>query len=430
MTRRSEKSTGNDSGQSGGLTGVGLSSLIAAASGYLVLFIAARSLNEAENASFLAYWAALFFVIGILAGIINEGTRAVSSSVQRGTSGTGPRILGTGLGIGVAAAAVIAASSPLWAGELFTDGQPWLLVAGMSVVAVAYAGHASLAGAAGGLREWKLFAGLAAAEALVRLAAVALVALLAAGLAGIEMACIAGAFVWLLFLVFGSGARKAAGARSDVPGPVLIRRMGHALTSAAATATLITGYPVLLKFTTPDAEYALAAPLILAISLTRAPIMLPLQAFQAVLINRFVNAPRDRGLGLLIRPLALILAIGVAGAALAALAGPWIMLIFGPGYWVDPWTMAVLTFAAALMAALTLTGTIALAIDRHRIYAVGWVTATVVALGALLLDGPLVDRVFASLIAGPLVGIAVHVIGIRRRASDVVVPTLPEQKDS
>lgn len=416
MTVRIPRAARADGVQPRGLTGVGLSSLLAAASGYFVLFIAARSLDKAENASFLAYWAALFFVIGILAGIINETTRSVSSAASQPLAATGPRVVPTGLGIGIAAAAVIAVSSPLWAGALFSS-HPWLLVACMSLTAVAYAGHASLAGASGGLQKWNIFAGLAAAEALVRLAAVAIVALAAAPLVGLEVACTAGAFVWLLFLLFSPEARLAASARADVSRPVLLRRMGHALISAAATATLVTGYPIMLKFTTPAAEYALAAPLILAISLTRAPIMLPLQAFQAVLINRFVNAPRNRGLKLLAKPLGLILGIGVIGAFLAAWLGPSIMLVFGPGYSVAPLTMAVLTFAAALMAALTLTGTIALALNRHRIYALGWVAATVLSFAALLLDLPLLERVYLSLILGPLLGGAVHMAGIRKRAT-------------
>ncbi len=413
---RTPQDSGSNGVQPGGLTGVGLSSLIAAASGYLVLFIAARSLDKAENASFLAYWAALFFVIGVLAGIINETTRSVSSAAAQPAASLGPRVVPTGLGIGTAAAVVIAVSSPLWAGTLF-PGNTWLLVACMSLTAIAYAGHASLAGATGGQQKWNIFARLAAVEALIRLAAVGIMALAAAPLVGLEAACTAGAFVWLLFLVFSPEARLSAGARSDVPRPVLLRRMGHALVSAAATATLITGYPIMLKFTTPGAEYALAAPLILAISLTRAPIMLPLQAFQAVLINRFVNAPRNRGLRLLTQPLGLILGVGILGAALAAWLGPSIMLIFGPGYSVAPLTMAVLTFAAALMAALTLTGTIALALNRHKIYAFGWVAATVISFAALLLDLPLLERVYLSLILGPILGAAVHMAGIRRQGA-------------
>lgn len=401
-------------GGSKGLSGVGISSLIAAGSGYLVLFIAARSLTKAENAAFLTYWAALFFVIGILAGIINESTRAVSRAALEPGRKPGPRVVQVGLGIGVAVALVIGATSPFWGRHVFPT-HTWLLVLAIAVTAVAYAGHASLAGAAGGLQKWGLFARLAGLEAVVRLVVVAAVSLTAFGLVGIELACIAGAFVWILFLLTSPGAREAAGARSDVPRRELIGRMGHSLTSAAATATLITGYPIMLKLTTPAAEYALAAPLILAISLTRAPIMLPLQAFQAVLITRFVTVSGPSGASRLVKPLALILGAGVVGAGLAALLGPPIMLIFGADYVVSALTMAILTIGAALMAALTLTGTVCLAVSAHRAYALGWVIATLTAFALLLTDLPLEQRVYLSLVIGPLVGTAVHTVAIHRR---------------
>ncbi|MCC9146470.1 MULTISPECIES: hypothetical protein [unclassified Arthrobacter] len=411
-----------------GLSGVGVSSLIAAASGYFVLFIAARVLDKPDNAAFLTYWAALFFVIGILSGIINETTRAVSNSSRLSGPATGPPVLAAGLGIGAAVSVAILATAPLWADMLFADAT-WLVVVGISVTAIAYAGHASLAGAAGGQQRWSLFARLAGLEALIRLAVVAAVALLAADLVGIELACMAGAFVWIAILLLSPGAREAAGARSDVPARELLGRMGHSLVSAAATATLITGYPIMLKLTTPGAEYALAAPLILAISLTRAPIMLPLQAFQAVLITHFVNATGDRAFVRLLKLLGLILAVGAVGAGLAAWLGPTIMLIFGPDYSVDPLTMAALTFGAALMAALTLTGTLCLAFARHRLYALGWVVATAVAFAALLLDLPLLDRVYISLLAGPLAGTLVHAFAFRGRA--MATPSNPstESKD-
>lgn len=411
-----------------GLSGVGVSSLVAAASGYLILFVAARVLDKAENAAFLTYWAALFFVIGILSGIINETTRAVSNSSRTSGPADGPRVLFAGIGIGAAVSLAILATSPLWADLLFAKGT-WLVVLGISVTAIAYAGHASLAGAAGGQQKWSLFARLAGLEALVRLAVVVAVALLTADLVGIEMACMAGAFVWIVFLLLSPAAREAAGARSDVPPRELLSRMSHSLVSAAATATLITGYPIMLKLTSSSAEYALAAPLILAISLTRAPIMLPLQAFQAVLITNFVNATGHRAFVRLLKLLGLILAVGLVGAALAAWLGPSIMLIFGPGYSVDPLTMAVLTFGAALMAALTLTGTFCLALTRHRLYALGWVVATVVAFVALLLDLPLQDRVYISLLAGPLAGTLVHAIAIHRRSTSRPSHPSAESKD-
>jgi O-antigen/teichoic acid export membrane protein len=410
-----------------GLSGVGLSSLAAAASGYLILFIAARTLTKAENADFLTFWAVLFFVFGVLSGIISETTRAVRAADLQPARAAGPRVLPVGLGIGLASALLLAGTSPLWAGALFPSDTA-LLVAVTAGAAVAYSGHAALAGATGGRQQWGLFASLAGFEALTRLAAVVLAAALVGSLAGLEAACVVGSLLWLAVLAFSARARRAAGARSDVPLPRLLRQNGHAMVSAAATATLITGFPILLKLTTPGAEYALAAPLILAVSLTRAPIMIPLQAFQSVLISSFVGPGSRGGLGRLLRPVGLLLAVGALGGLLAAWLGPAIMLVFGPGYSVGALTMGLLTFAAALMAVLTLTGTVCLARSAHRAYALGWLAATVGSFLVLLAPWPLEPRVVASLLAGPLVGIAVHCASIASRSGEsrTVEPLMKE----
>ncbi|MDQ0735508.1 hypothetical protein [Arthrobacter agilis] len=182
--------------------------------------------------------------------------------------------------------------------------------------------------------------------------------------------------------------------------------------SAAATAALVTGFPILLRLTTPLEQYAGAAPLLLAISLTRAPIMIPLQAFQSVLISRFVGVTGTALLRALVRPAAGLLALGCVGAGAAGLLGPWIMLIFGPAYVLAPLTMAALTFAGCLMAVLTLTGTACLARGAHSAYSMGWLIATASTFLMLLLPGSLESRVVLSLLSGPVVGALVHIAAL------------------
>jgi O-antigen/teichoic acid export membrane protein len=146
--------------------------------------------------------------------------------------------------------------------------------------------------------------------------------------------------------------------------------------------------------------------------------MIPLQAFQSVLISSFVAPGDASGLRRLTRPVGLLLAVGVAGGVLAAWLGPAIMRVFGPGYTVPALTMGLLTFGAALMAVLTLTGTFCLARSAHRSYAVGWLGATAGSFLVLLAPWGLETRVVVSLLVGPLVGIAVHCASIASTAGD------------
>jgi len=88
--------------------------------------------------------------------------------------------------------------------------------------------------------------------------------------------------------------------------------------------------------------------------------------------------------------------------------------VYGKGYRVDGYVLAALTLAAALLGVITLTGSAVLALGGHRPYALGWFTATVVSVAALLVPGSIELRSILALASGPLAGIAVHGWAVRR----------------
>lgn len=398
-------------------TGVGVASIVAAGASYVVVLIAAWTLEPARNADFLAYWALLFAVFGVLSGVQNETTRSVRQSLQDGgPSGGGPRgapVLAVALAVGAGLALLVAATSPAWAPAVLGGPEP-LLVAALAGAALAFSGHTALAGALGGTGRWGTYAGLVGAEAVTRLALVGAAALAGLALQGLEVAATLAAGTWLVLLAVSPSARAAARVRGDVPVRPLLRRLGHAMVAAASSAALVVGFPVLLRLTSSEAEYAASAPLLLAVSLTRAPLMIPLGAYQGVAITYFLSH-RDRGVAAL-RPVAgAILGVGVLGAGLAWLVGPWLMtVLIRPDYRVDGVVLAGLTFAAAMLALVTLTGAAVLALDRHTAFTVGWVTATLVSVAVLLTPLDVPTRTVLSLTVGPAVGVAVHLLAASR----------------
>lgn len=399
-------------------SGVGAASVVAAAAGFVILVIAGNHLRPEEYAQFSVFWGALFGIFGVLSGIQSETTRAVRSAATLGVNAGGtrhhPSVLANGLLVGSILAVLLLASSWVWAPSVLGSNVSWLLPT-LAVAAVAYSGHSALAGASAGTQEWNLYSRLMGAEALFRLATVGSVVLLGAGLLGLEFACALAAILWLAFLLLSPTARAAATARADVPRPAYMQQTGHAMLSSSATAALIVGFPVILSFTSSAQELASAGGLLLAIQLTRAPIMVPLQAFQGVAIAAFVNQ-RDRGIRALYKPTALFIAVGLAGGIAAWLLGPWLMELLFPGkYEVPAWLLAALTFDAALMAILTLTGTAALAVGIHRAYSVGWVSGTALSVLCLMIPSPLSVRTALALAAGPALGAAIHVTSIVRR---------------
>lgn len=391
---------------------VGLSSLVAAACGYLVLIVASRSLSPAENANFLAFWGVLLGLFGVLTGLMTEATRAVKSQrmVRIAEPRTGAPVLAVSLLIGAGVAVLVATSSAFWMPALIPNAPP-LLWLGIGLAVLLYSGHIGLAGATAGLERWGTYSGLAAAEAIFRLVLMACAAVLGGSLAGLEFAALSGTLIWLYFAAFSQGGRAGLRARADVGTFPYMVRCALAMATAAATAVLVTGLPAVIKIAADPTDFAAAAPLLLAISLTRAPIMIPLQAFQGVVMTALIHSelPAHR---VLAKPFAAIVGLGLVGAVAAALVGPYIMLIFGPGYAVNGWLLGALTLAAAFLAVLTLTGTAAMALGRHRLYLAGWVVATAVSVSILFLPGTLNHLVVVSLFSGPVAGALVHAAGV------------------
>lgn len=398
-----------------GAASVGIASIVAAASGLLVLLAATRVLTIAENALFLTFWSLLFAMFGLLGGVQHETTRAVrnSPSLPADALAKNPRTLPTGLLIGAALATVLGATSPAWAPALFDEHQG-ALVAAICIGVVAFAGHSTLAGSLSGLGRWGTYSWLVGAEAGGRLVLVTIAVLLSGGLFGIEVASAVAAAMWVLLLVARRDVRTAAAARADAPTPIYLRRIGQAMIAAAATATIVVGFPVVLKLTTETQVYVTAAPLLVAISLTRAPLLIPLTSYQGVAITHFLDH-RERGLSILARSGGAILGVAVVGAGLAALVGPWLMdAVFGDDYRVSSLLLAGLTLTAGLLAVLTLSGAAVLALGHHGAYAGGWFVASAVTLLTLFLPLSLEVRATVSLASGPVAGILCHTLWLAR----------------
>lgn len=398
-----------------GAAAVGVASVVSAAAGYAVLALAAQSLG-AGMTTFLTFWSALFLVLGVLGGVQNETTRAVRSAAMRDADAeraprTGARTATTGLAVGGVLAVVVAASGVLWAPHLFGPGWPQLLAA-LTVGGALFSGHAAVAGALAGAREWVPYATLVACEAAGRALLAGAVLLLGAATVGLAWGSALATGAWLLVAVFSPRTRAALTTRVDVARRTLLRSTGHAMVAAASSATLVVGFTVLLRLTTPAAEFDAAAPLILGVTVTRAPLLLPLLAYQGVAITYLLTHRERLGVALA-RVVAAICAAAAVAAAGAATVGPPLMLwVFEEAGEIGGGLLAALVAAAAALAVVTITGAAALAAGEHRRYAVGWFVATATTVAVLLTDLPIGTRTVVGLVVGPLVGVAVHVRAI------------------
>lgn len=417
------------------------SSLLAAVSTLLVTMIAQRALNGSELTEFLLFWAALFTVTGIITGIQPEITRAVGTARTRavadralanraasggaasteGSAPQGARVVTVTAALGAVAGALVLVSSPLWAGQQI----PHSAAVGVTVMAVGvflYALQATMSGVTAGEDRWYLFAAVGGLESAGRLILMLAAALMIPSLAGLEVATVVPMGLWLILAFVTVSGRRLWVARADVPAGRLITNILWSFLSSAAAAVLMMGFPNVLKASgAAESEPVVLGTLILAISITRSPIMIPLQAFQGVAVSAFLKQ-RHRPVAAFIKPAAAVVAVGAVGALAAYLVGPLLFrLIYPPAAGAESAyeaaasgiTLGALVFASALLALMTLSGNMALAVNQHRIYLAGWVVAAAVTLSlAFLIPAPLVPRAIVALAVGPVCGFVVHMVGV------------------
>lgn len=394
-----------------------LATIFAGLSGFIVIYVATWALDLEQAEEFQAYWGLFFACTGFLDGLLQETTRAVSSSRGTGKNlGGKPWRLGTLLGF---AALAIVALSGFWWMPLLVTGSTGTAIALMAVGLLSYTFQAVLSGILSGLGLWNRYAWLVALDSGIRLVLAVLAWAAGWTMLAFLLITVIGAASWLVILGLSTQVRQVLRAGVDVAAGAFARRVGSAMLATGASAVLITGFPVFIKATSgPGAGTTVTvAGLILAVTLTRAPILVPLQRFQSALIVRFVEN-RDRVYSALLTPVAAVFGLGVLGGAAAWLVGPWILAnFFDEGYEVPGLILAILTFASACTGSLMITGAAALAAEQHRAYVSGWALASVAAFAVLLLPLPLETGVCAALIIGPVAGMMVHLAALRTSIS-------------
>jgi O-antigen/teichoic acid export membrane protein len=397
----------------GSVARVGTATALSAACGYVVIYLAARDLAPGGFSVFGVFWGAFGLVTGAANGLLQETTREVRATRYVDVApGNRTHPLRIAAMVGVVAAAVIAGSSPLWSGRLFVEAR-WLSVGLLSIGLAAFCLHATLLGMLAGTDQWTRYGALMVTDAVSRVTVAAATFAIGWGLTGFLWATVAGSTAWLIMLMASPTARATA--RLVTPGntATFLRGAAHSITAAGASAILVMGFPVLLKLTSSELG-AQGGVVILAVTLTRAPLLVPLTAMQGNLIAHFVDERNDR-LRALIAPAGMIAGIGTIGVLAAGLVGPWLLRVgFGSQYDASSALLAWLTGAAVAIAMLTLTGAATVAAALHRAYSLGWVAATVASGLLLLVPLPLQTRTVVALLCGPMVGIGVHLVALAR----------------
>lgn len=398
---------------------VAVGAIVAGASGYAVILVAARLLGPAAYVEFSVFWAALYVLIGFLFGIQQEVTRSLRAETLRSkhhpppqTSGIRPPLVIVTATLGAAGGAVAVMTTPFWAPSALGDQWPAFALM-LAIAAILAAVQFTITGALGSLGAWRAFSEVVSAEALTRLAAFLVTAWLIGGVEAMAWATVLAFAASWLWLLRANSTRELLWRPVNEPLPATLSRFGQAMVAAGASGILINGFPALVTALSPTAEASRLGVLILLVTLTRAPLMVPLTAFASVLVAHFVDR---RGVSrALVRPLTLVTIAGIGAAGLAALIGPSLLpIIFGDQYTASALTFAALTAASTGLAALTLTGAATLAADRHTAYVTGWLVAVAASIVVLIVAPfDLEGTVVLALLVGPALGMVLHFWALR-----------------
>lgn len=466
---------------------VAFSTIFAGITGYLVIFLATSTLGAERFDGFNVYWALFFAISGIVQGIMHETTRGIRAASAADTTrkivdendngiddadeivvsesatgtavievltpeeieadrrrqlmrhgshrvdaaelGLGARPLHTAALVGLVLGALMAATSPLWGPVLLPEGQQVLGTVLISVSTALLAVQSAFAGLLSGTARWRSFGIMLTLEAAARIIVAAIATFVGDPMAGFMYATVAGAVVAPLMLPLTPLGREVGQLRTDVPLGAFLRRSANAMAAASAAAVLVVGFPVILQAARAGTEPIVLSNLLLAVLLTRAPILTPITSFQNALVVHFVDR-FDKGRLALIVPVGVVLAVGIVGALLAWFLGPPIIEFMGEGFAMGGDVLASLTFAASLTGVLYVTGAATLAHEAHGHYVAGWWIASGLAIVILLAVPQIVLATELALVIGPLAGALYHaLVGMRSRRHAVNADTAVTEED-
>ena len=393
---------------------------IAAVAGYLVIWLVPLRIGLADYAVFGIFWAGMYLLVSALSGIQQEVTRATVPRPSPLAPHASPaRNFGVVVSGGVFVSVV--ATAPLWVAAVFPEGG-WSLVWPLAFAAASYVMVATLAGTLYGIKAWGPLSAMISVDALLRLLLVAVVAGFTGDAAALAWAA-AAPFLLTIVLLWPAFRSRVVGATAlDVGYRSLVWNVARTVGAAASMGVLVSGLPVLIGIAAVGEDPATVASLFLAITITRAPVIVTVLSLQSYLVVRFlghrVTFWRDF--------LAVQAAIAIGGVLLALAAWVWAPAVFDLLYRSEidlpGWFYAVLVISSALVGALAVSAPAVLALSQHRVYSLGWILAAIVTIGCFALPVGLLAQTVVALIAGPIAGLAVHASYLVAKRASISAP--------
>ncbi|WP_244295353.1 lipopolysaccharide biosynthesis protein [Micromonospora orduensis] len=416
-----------------GTVAVGAGLALLGLASYVHLAVAGHSLTEADYNSLSVLWTIVFTLgIGMFMPVEQEVARIIAARRSQGLP-AGP-VLARG---GLLAAAILlglvtlilVARQPI-ADRLFGGDRTMVtvLIGALAALAVAHTTRGVLAG----LQLFPWYGTQLALDGGLRIALVLLL-----GLTGVTSPVWFGAVLVIAPLLgvalttppilrtFGGGAAVAW--------TTLVRGLGLLVVSSLLSQVVVNIGVINVKLLDPS-DTATAGALLSALVLVRIPLFV-FASLQASLLPGLATAATtgDHATfrSLLQRALGVVTALGVTGAVLAVLLGPWLVrtLFDAPdvlGHGDFAWlAVATLAYLWAMV-----FGQVLLALDRHRAQAVAWCLGVVVLVAVTLIPLPVALRVEIGYASGSVVVAAVMALLLRNAVRPGTATPLAPSRDT
>jgi hypothetical protein len=373
--------------------------------GLVIMIWLTELLDEVQYADFMVFWALLYWMYGAMGGLQYESVRTVTAAAESGARG--PRVIPFMVLLATGFAVLLASTAPLWSGLVFSQ-HPLFSGLVIAVGVLLFGAEVSVVGTLSGRGFWQTGARVTMADTACRFLPFVVFALASHDPRLYKLSAAAGG----LAVVAAFLSRRTCSSlttRGDLEARSLVPATLQSMAANGAAGAFLVGFPTLMSLVLDDATMATSAGLLFAMSMTRAPLIMPILAFQSMIVSHLVKAG-DKAVRAAFKLIGLVTAGGLVLAGVAALVGPPLLRLLRPAYHLTWQVVGGLTLGSTAIALIALAGTLDLALKRHTGYMLGWAAAIAGSVGVLCLPLNLDVKVILSLIVGPLVGAAVHMI--------------------
>lgn len=395
----------------GGLLVILAATAFAGATGYLLQVLVPAWLGNAEAyLQFTVFWSTTFLVVSIISGLQQEIARATSRApgnkpgpaLTREASASARTIWKLAMTVAGVGSVVIAIFILVGGRSLFSgNGVPELIA--LVIAAVGYTMVAVLSGLFYGVEDYSAAASVTAVDGALRFVMVSFPLLLGFNyIFGMYGVAIPFALTVILMWLMVRG-RIRGRFRLDTTFRVMLSNSLQAMIAAFATGILISGLPTVLKLAAGELSSETLAAIVLALTITRAPLVIPILALQSYLVVTY-RAQAHRALR---RALVLFSGCLIVTALFAWMAWAFgseaIEKIYGPSMSLEGAHMGLIMLSGGLTAGLCVVAPALLAHGRHRNYVASWMIAALCTVGGLVAAGSTVTGVLVAILVGPLV---------------------------